>query len=185
MLTHRGMSRQRKSRKFTYSLLSPGTFLFLLLLILSPFPQHLQLALTCCIFPFFFPSFFASNASGWQNLGCQKWSRDEVAKEGERDLHGDAFPHVSLSAWEGISSRRRAGDSLSAGNIWLLCGFISTLGKEKPDSPAMGLYSFPKGHTLVEKEDNHHYMGSLHYLFLNSRVLGAVTRGCVVQRGMK
>lgn len=38
LLTHRGMSRQRKSRKFTYSLLSPGIFPFLLLLIPSPLP---------------------------------------------------------------------------------------------------------------------------------------------------
>lgn len=57
LLTHRGMSRQRKSRKFTYSLLSPGIFPCLLLLIPS-LPPIASLPCSGFLFSFW-------NVSGW------------------------------------------------------------------------------------------------------------------------
>lgn len=184
------MSRQRKSRKFTYSLLSPGTLLFHLLLIPSPFPQsHLQLALTCCGLPFFF--FFFLLFLPQMCLADKTWAvRNDQEMKLPRKGRGICmemhFPlsHCLHQRGSPPLSRRRAGNSQSAGNIWLLHGFISTLGKGKPASPEMDFYWFPKGQALVEKLNQHH-MGSLHYLFLNFRVLGAVTRGCAVQSRMR
>lgn len=119
------MSRQRKSRKFTYSLLSPGTFLFLLLLIPSPFLQsHLQLALTCCVFPFlFFLSRMRLGDKTWAVRNDQEMKLPRKGREICMEMH---FPvsHCLHERGSPPLSRRTADDSQSAGNAGLLRGFI-------------------------------------------------------------